>query len=175
MISDVVSDTKFLLDNKTYLSKIDELDASGIPTATSLPASYLIDELYTEYNDKVKDVTTDAYRYYSPIVTLEDNFEAMQIHFQTDAILPPTTEMYIYYRIKTIGMSNFEEYEKMHLITAASNKYSTDSKTKLLEFNTQRPVTSSRFKQFQIKIRFVSSDYVNAPTLKNIRIIALDN
>ena len=175
VVSNVVSDTKFLLDNKTYLSRVDELDASGIPTLTSLPASYLIDELYTEYNDQVKNVTTDAYRYYSPIVTLEDNFEAMQIHFQSDAILPSTTEMYVYYRIKTIGMSNFEEYEKMHLITSTSNKYSTDSKTKLLEFNTQRPVTSSRFKQFQIKIRFVSSDYVNAPTLKNIRIIALDN
>ena len=114
-------------------------------------------------------------RYYSPIVTLENNFEAMQIHLQSDAILSPTTEMYVYYRVKAAGMSSFEEYEKMHLITASSNKYSTDSKTKLLEFNTQRPVTSSRFKQFQIKIRFVSSDYVNAPTLKNIRIIALDN
>ncbi len=176
LVSDFVSDQNFLLDNKTYLASIDEIDSAGITTPTTLQAHHLIDELYSEYNDKVKGVTDgSSYRYYSPIVTLEDNFEAMQIHFQTDAILKPTAEMYVYYRVKEVGMTNFEEYEKMNLITTTANKYSTDNRTKLLEFNTQRPVTSSRFKQFQIKIRFVSSDYVNAPTLKNIRIIALDN
>ena len=139
-------------------------------------ASFIIDELYSEYNDKVKGVTDgSSYRYYSPIVTLEDNFEAMQIHFQTDAILRPTAEMYVYYRTKATGDASFGEYEKMNLITTTANKYSNDARTKLLEFNTQRPVTSARFKEFQIKIRFISSDYVNAPTLKNIRIIALDN
>jgi hypothetical protein len=108
----------------------------------------------------------------------------MQIHLQSDGFVHSNSEIYVYYRIKEGGQNTFSEYKKMNLITSSANKYSNDyfdptkqstTKPRLLEFNTQRNSSEARFKEFQIKIRFISSDYVNAPILKNIRIIALDN
>ena len=154
---------------------IAKLDSSNMPyniaTATSFPVSFegnSIDGLRTEHKDNL--VLEEAYRYYSPVVKLEPGFEAMQIRLQTDAILPTNTEMYVYYRIKQTGENSLGDYKIMTCISSVNK----NNKSQLLEFDTQRTSTT-RFKEFQVKIRFISSDYVSVPTLKNIRIIALDN
>ena len=181
VVSNFNSTEDFLLKNKTFNTKIHE-SIAGVPTLISTDYTDIISKVYTEYNDEAKKRDL-AYRYYSPEVVLKDQFEAMQIHLQTDAFLHSNSKMYVYYRIKEAGQTNFSDYQLMNMITS-SNKYSNDyydstkqstTKPKLLEFNTRRDSSAARFKEFQIKIRFISSDYVNAPVLKNIRIIALDN
>jgi hypothetical protein len=181
-VSNFNSTEDFLLKSNLFEAQIHETIA-GVPTLISTDYTDIISKIRTEYNDEAKKEDS-AYRYYSPIVVLKDQFEAMQIHLQSDGFVHSNSEIYVYYRIKEGGQNTFSEYKKMNLITSSANKYSNDyfdptkqstTKPRLLEFNTQRNSSEARFKEFQIKIRFISSDYVNAPILKNIRIIALDN
>ena len=181
-VSNFNSTEDFLLKSNLFETQIHETIA-GVPTLISTDYTDIISKIRTEYNDEAKEQDS-AYRYYSPIVILKDQFEAMQIHLQSDGFVHSNSEIYVYYRIKEGGQNTFSEYKKMNQITSSANKYSNDyfdptkqstTKPRLLEFNTQRDSSEARFKEFQIKIRFISSDYVNAPILKNIRIIALDN
>jgi len=61
------------------------------------------------------------------------------------------------------------------MISDPSNKYSNDGTSRTLEFNSRRNITNNRFKYFQVKIAFASSQFVNVPILENVRILALDN
>jgi hypothetical protein len=136
------------------------------------------DNLYSEFHDNTSLGNLD-YRYYSQVVTLVDQFEAMQLHLQTDAILSAGNEIYVYYRTldatKEIDDIQQEPFQKMKMISDSSNKYSNDGTSRTLEFNSKRDITNNRFKYFQVKIAFASSQFVNVPILENVRILALDN
>ena len=174
----------YLGQSTAYLNNLGQ--TSKLSDANSFPkvgSTTLIDKIFTEYNNKDETLTADEYneyRYYSPSVELKENFEAMQIQLQTDAILQSDAEkMYVYYKVMKKGDQDWDdvkEWKLMESITQDKDKYTSDiSKSKLIEFKTRRPDASGRFTKFQVKIRFISSNYVKAPILKNIRIIALDS
>ena len=169
-------------NNINNLSQTSKL--SNANTFPKVGSTTLIDKIFTEYNNnktksKEDDEYYDEYRYYSPTVELKENFEAMQIQIQTDAILRSSDEkMYVYCKVWKKGDKDWDNigWELIESITPDKDKYTTDiSNPETIEFKTRRPDTSGRFTKFQVKIRFISSNYVKAPILKNIRIIALDS
>ena len=119
------------------------------------------------------------YRYFSPIVTLADDFEAMQLYVQMDAILKTSGEIFVYYReiesTKTLDEIREKPYRRMFLNTHVSDKYSNNDRSRTLEFETQRLISEPRFKYFQVKVCFTSLNFVEVPIIENIRILALDN
>jgi len=119
------------------------------------------------------------YRYYSPVVTLADDFEAMQLYVQMDAILKNNNDVFLYYRVleNTAPFNNFvlQPFNRMPCITGIADKYSNNNQAKTIEFETNRISPDPRFKYFQIKICFTSTNFVDIPIAENVRILALDN
>ena len=63
----------------------------------------------------------------------------------------------------------------MNIKTNDADKY-TNSIAKTIEFESNRTdPPDSRFKYFQIKVCFTSTNYIEIPVVENIRILALDN
>ncbi|NDB79421.1 hypothetical protein EB155_06095 [archaeon] len=126
-----------------------------------------------------KDPGNALYRYFSPIVTLGDDFEAMQLYVQMDAILKRVNEVFVYYRVleNTAPFDTFidQPYKRMNILTNDADKYSSSSLAKTIEFETSRSNIDPRFKYFQVKICFTSSNYIDVPIVENVRILALDN
>jgi len=119
------------------------------------------------------------YRYFSPVVTLADDFEAMQLYVQMDAILKNNNDIFVYYRVleNTAPFNNFvtQPFKRIDCITGIADKYSNNNQAKTIEFETNRVSPDPRFKYFQIKICFTSTNFVDVPIAENVRILALDN
>ena len=97
-----------------------------------------------------------------------------------DSILKRTNEVFVYLRVldssSVFSTFNDKEFKIMELKTNIADKYSNNNLAKTLEFETSRDsVQDSRFKYFQVKVCFTSSDPVQIPVTENIRILALDN
>jgi len=126
-----------------------------------------------------KDPGNALYRYFSPVVTLGDDFEAMQLYVQMDAIIKRVNEVFVYYRVleNTAPFDTFidQPYKRMNILTNDADKYSNSTLAKTIEFETSRSNIDSRFKYFQVKICFTSSNYIDVPIVENVRILALDN
>lgn len=132
----------------------------------------------SEYD--ANEVGNVSHRYYSPIVTLADDFEAMQLYVQMDTILKQTGEVFVYYRTleNSQPFDDFadQDFKIMNLKTNVADKYSNNNLARTLEFETDRDDTSDpRFKYFQVKVCFTSSNPIEIPVTENIRILALDN
>lgn len=177
-VLNLYSDPRFLLETSSYSNTVQQYNPTTsilepLDSGTSITFS-----LDTEFDADTRKGNLE-YRYYSRIVTLVDSFDALQLHVQMDAILKTTTDVYVYYRIldssQTVSNIETQPFHKMNLLTNPTNKYSNDGFSRTLEFNTQRASTATRFKYFQVKVGFVSSNYVDVPVLENIRILALDN
>ena len=194
-ITNFFSDPNFLLHVKDYTLSIKTFNTttnvfenySGANVPTSITKNEIIFgsgkievDVVTEF-DVVKGKTGNvSNRYFSPVVTLADNFEAMQLYVQMDSILKRTNEVFVYYRVldssSDFSTFNDQEFKIMELKTNIADKYSNNNLAKTLEFETSRDsVQDSRFKYFQVKVCFTSSDPVQIPVTENIRILALDN
>ena len=192
-ISDMYSDPNFLVYNDRLSFEVEKWDSANAvfkadSTATttydSNSDSYTIDgDEYEIRNLRIinefdhKEIGNPDYRYYSPIVTLADDFEAMQLYVQMDAILKRSGEVFVYYRTLE-SSSALEElrdkrFERMEFKTHPADKYSNNNRSKTIEFETNR--TGQRFKYFQVKVCFTSSNFIEVPIIENIRILALDN
>ena len=133
--------------------------------------------MITEYDASA--IGNTSYRYYSPIVTLADDFEAMQLYVQMDAILKRTNDVFVYYRVlentRPFDVFKNQHYKRMNIKTNDADKYS-NSIAKTIEFESNRTdPPDPRFKYFQIKVCFTSTNYIEIPVVENIRILALDN
>ncbi|MEK9696254.1 MAG: hypothetical protein VW270_10845, partial [Candidatus Poseidoniales archaeon] len=181
VISNFYSDDRFCLEHPPTVITPSMWQYNAMTNVLEAKKSDIqisFDDLYSEFHDNTSLGNLD-YRYYSQVVTLVDQFEAMQLHLQTDAILSAGNEIYVYYRTldttKEIDDIQREPFVKMEMISDPSNKYSNDGTSRTLEFNSRRNITNNRFKYFQVKIAFASSQFVNVPILENVRILALDN
>jgi len=192
-ISDMYSDPNFLVYNDRLSFEVEkwssanaifEADSTATTTYNSTSDSYtIIGDQYEIKNLRVinefdhEEVGNPDYRYYSPIVTLADDFEAMQLYVQMDAILKRSGEIFVYYRTLE-SSSALEElrnkrFTRMEFKTHPADKYSNNNRSKTIEFETNR--TGQRFKYFQVKVCFTSSNFIEVPIIENIRILALDN
>ena len=126
-----------------------------------------------------KDPGNALFRYFSPVVTLGDDFEAMQLYVQMDAIIKRVNEVFVYYRVleNTAPFDTFvdQPFKRMNILTNDADKYSNSTLAKTIEFETQRSNIDPRFKYFQVKVCFTSSNYIDVPIVENVRILALDN
>ena len=194
-ITNFFSDPNFLLHVKDYTLSIKTFNTttnvfenySGANVPTSITKNEIFFgsgkievDVVTEF-DVVKGKTGNvSNRYFSPVVTLADNFEAMQLYVQMDSILKRTNEVFVYYRVldssSDFSTFNDQEFKIMELKTNIADKYSNNNLAKTLEFETSRDsLQDSRFRYFQVKVCFTSSDPVQIPVTENIRILALDN
>ncbi len=192
-ISDMYSDANFLVYNDKLNFKVEkwstannifEEDTTASNTYNSTTDTYTITgDQYEIQNLRIinefdhKEVGNPDYRYYSPIVTLADDFEAMQLYIQMDTILKRSGEVFVYYRTLE-SSSALEElrdqrFARMKFKTHPADKYSNNNRSKTIEFETNR--TGQRFKYFQVKVCFTSSNFIEVPIIENIRILALDN
>jgi len=148
------------------------------PTRTIVANELLINlDVKTEFNAQHNG--NAYYRYYSPVVTLADDFEAMQLYVQMDAILKNINEVFVYYRVQdsSTPFNNFvlRPFKLMPCMTGVADKYTNNNQAKTIEFETSRISPDPRFKYFQIKVCFTSLNFVDIPIAENIRILALDN
>lgn len=189
-ITNFYSDPNFLLFVSNYTVSIKKYDStSGVfiayPEAVVLgdvisdPAGLQISlNVVSEFD--ANQIGNTEYRYYSPVVTLADDFEAMQLYVQMDTILKNSGEVFVYYRVleNTQPFDDFatQDYKVMELKTNVADKYSNNNLARTLEFETSRDDTvDPRFKYFQVKVCFTSSNPIEIPVTENIRILALDN
>lgn len=197
-ITNFYSDTNFLLNTDKYtvslkkydtansvfidytpssISKNDNKEFAKLIEDTNMTISIDVDSEYK--NTKSNALGNTMHRYYSEIVTLADDFEAMQLYVQMDTILNLANEVYVFYRVleNTEPFDKFDsvDFKLMKLNTGIADKYSNRN-AKTLEFETVRdPVTEPRFKYFQVKVCFTTTDPTKIPVTENIRILALDN
>lgn len=164
--------TMFVIDStatNTYNSTTDTYTISG--------DNYVIQSLRIINEFDHKNAGNPDYRYYSPIVTLADDFEAMQLYVQMDTILKRSGEVFVYYRTleSSAPLEDLRDkrFSRMEFKTHAADKYSNNNRSKTLEFETKRE--GQRFKYFQVKVCFTSLNFVEVPIVENIRILALDN
>jgi len=190
-IRDFASDPNFLVYNSevdfemqkwtgTVFATDNSVASSYSPTTDSYTITgnqYKIDQFSMVNEFHHERTGNPGYRYYSPIVTLADDFEAMELYIQMDAILQRSNEAFIYYRVlessKPLEDLRKAKFERMKLNTQAADKYSNNNRSRTLEFETTR--ASTRFKYFQVKVCFTSTNFVEIPIVENIRILALDN
>jgi hypothetical protein len=190
-IRDFDSDPNFLVFNSEVDFKIQKWDGSSFQPDPDLtddytPATdsykltgnnYVIDQfsMINEFHQEKSG--NPGYRYFSPIVTLADDFEAMELYIQMDAILHRSNEAFVYYRVlessKPLEDLRKTKFSRMKSNTQAADKYSNNNRSRTLEFETTR--ASTRFKYFQVKVCFTSTNFVEIPIVENIRILALDN
>ena len=138
-ISNFYSDDRFCLEHppSVITPSLWQYNAmTNVLEAKKSDIQISFDDLYSEFHDNTSLGNLD-YRYYSQVVTLVDQFEAMQLHLQTDAILSAGNEIYVYYRTldatKEIDDIQQEPFVKMKMISDPSNKYSNDGTSRTLE------------------------------------------
>jgi len=197
-INNFFSDPKFLLNVSEYTVTIKKFDTVSNTFVNYNPAVSISSDSFVRNRKNITDTTiglkiildliteydataigNTSYRYYSPIVTLADDFEAMQLYVQMDAVLRRTNDVFVFYRVleNTQSFDTFKEqhYKLMNIKTNDADKY-TNSIAKTIEFESNRTdPPDSRFKYFQIKVCFTSTNYIEIPVVENIRILALDN
>ena len=196
-VSNLTSDANFLVYDSAVEFEVQKWNTAGYydpkdtivvtkPDETNSPdtyriqgTDYVIQELTVTNEFDSKKTGNPDYRYYSPIVTLADDFEAKQLYVQMDAILRRSGEVLVYYR-ELESSYQLDEIKKkrfkiMDSKTSAANKYSNNERSRTLEFETLRLDKDPRFKYFQIKVCFTSTNVVEVPIVENIRILALDN
>jgi len=198
-VSNLTSDSNFLVHGSTIEFEVQKWNTAGYydpaettndtltvsqPDPVNSPdtyriegTGYIIQELTITNEFDSKKTGNPDYRYYSPIITLADDFEAKQLYVQMDTILRRSGEVFVYYR-ELESSYQLDEIKKkrfqiMDSKTTSANKYSNNDRSRTLEFETSRP--ESRFKYFQIKVCFTTTKFVEVPIVENIRILALDN
>lgn len=115
-------------------------------------------------------------RYITRRVTLAPNFESLDLKAFFDANVPSGTSIKVYYKVAPITSVMFES-EPWQPMTLESS--GNPSETGFVEYKYKTPnetalSSGERFKTFAIKIVMLSSDPVKVPTIRDLRVVALD-
>jgi len=114
-------------------------------------------------------------------VTLSEGFDAKSLRVYLQQNLPQGSSIEVYYRVLSATDSDKIENKPFTLMTqtgvSSTNQnlaeyYDYEYKADAISY-TSGAVTYTNFKTFAIKIVFYSTNPVNAPTVKNLRVIAL--
>jgi hypothetical protein len=115
-------------------------------------------------------------RYITRRVTLAPNFESLDLKVFFDANVPSGTSVKVYYKVAPITSINFESepWQLMQLESAGD-----PNATQFVEYKYKTPndtalSSGERFKTFAVKLVMLSSDPVRVPTIRDLRVVALD-
>ena len=114
-------------------------------------------------------------------VTLNDGFDATSLRVYLQENLPQGSSMQVYYRVQSATDSSKLEDKPWTLMTLNGVSSTNQNATEYYDYEykadgityTSGSVTYRNFRTFAIKIVFYSSNPANAPTAKNLRVIAL--
>jgi hypothetical protein len=132
--------------------------------------------IVTVQNERSSDGGNALARYITRRVTLAPNFESLDLKAFFDANVPSGTSIVVYYKVAPIT-SVFFEQEPWQLMELESS--GNPSETGFVEYKYKTPgdtalESGERFKTFALKIVMLSSDPVKVPTIRDLRVVALD-
>ena len=118
--------TNFLVYNSEVDFQVQKWDGASFQPDSDLTTNYSNDNYTLTGNNYVIDQFAminefhheksgnPGYRYFSPVVTLADDFEAMPLYVQMDSILHRSNEAFIYYRVleSSLNHANARRFDR---------------------------------------------------------------
>ena len=138
----------------------------------------------TEVTSRPETLPSDggaSSKYITKKVTLSEGFDASDLRVIISKNLPQGSSVQVFYRVQNdLDNSNFEDqpFVSMTQVTESVTSQSMleyyDCEYKAENINyTSEDITYDTFRYFQIKIVLFTTNPANAPTVKNLRAIAL--
>jgi len=114
-------------------------------------------------------------------VTLNDGFDATSLRLYLQENLPQGSSIQVWYRVQAASDSSRIEDKSWTLMTLNGVSATNQNATEYYDYEykadsisyTSGSVTYQNFRTFAVKIVFYSTNPANAPTAKNLRVIAL--
>jgi len=114
-------------------------------------------------------------------VTLSDGFDATSLRVYLQQNLPQGSSIQVYYRVQAATDSDKIENKSWKLMTQTGVSSTNQNATEYYDYEykadaisyTSGSVSYTTFRTFAIKVVFYSTNPANAPSVKNLRAIAL--